>query len=219
VDDAGLPRLAAFLSLEYLGLDETKITDAGLKPLRRFAGLRQLHVEKNRVVLLTLRVRPNLTRSVRSTIESPSLIDSAIPRARTAQGRPAGVQVLRRRGGEERAGFADAIVTRAFLVLRGRRRAGRRNPLKSANRPHPRPFSRRACRPCEHGGCNLHNDTGLAHFTGDISSAAGEPFRAMAQVALLNRTAFVQRALFWRSALEKTEFRSPFDQSIPTHRR
>ncbi len=79
MDDAGLARLADFPSLENLGLDETKTTDAGLEPLRRFAGLRQPHVEKTQVVLLTLRMRPNVTRSVRSTIESPPLIESAIP--------------------------------------------------------------------------------------------------------------------------------------------
>ena len=41
------------------------------------------------------------------------------PRARTAQGCPAHVQVLRRQGGEERAGFAGAVITRALSVLRG----------------------------------------------------------------------------------------------------
>jgi hypothetical protein len=40
VDDAGLARPADPPSPANLGLDETKITDAGLEPLRRLAGLR-----------------------------------------------------------------------------------------------------------------------------------------------------------------------------------
>ena len=34
-------------------------------------------------------------------------------------------------------------------------------------------------------GCNVHSDTSIAHFTGDVSSAVGEPFWAMAHVVPL----------------------------------
>ena len=42
-------RAAKWWAMPTLLLDATKITDAGLEPLRRFAGLCELHVEKTKV--------------------------------------------------------------------------------------------------------------------------------------------------------------------------
>ena len=49
MDEEGLANPPDLPRLENLGLDKTKITDAGLDALRQFAGLRELHVEKTKV--------------------------------------------------------------------------------------------------------------------------------------------------------------------------